>query len=366
MAEKLYIVDTTLRDGEQAPGVSFTIEEKINIAKLLDSMGVDVIEAGIPAMGSLEIETIQEIIKICQTSEVITWNRLKIEDIEASIKSNVKSVHISVPSSDIQIWNKLKKDKNWVLKEVENILDFTHKKGLKISFGAEDSSRADEEFLNELYLVAVRNGASRIRYADTLGILTPLEVFEKIEKIRKKINVDIDFHGHNDFGMATANGLMAFKAGAKFISCSVNGLGERAGNTALDEIVMAVKYLENGYSDINIKKFMKLSEIVAEYSGRKIWESKPFVGEKVFSHESGIHVDGIIKFPSNYEFYPPEDIGRTREIVIGKHSGIASLSSKLNEMGIKVSKQETENILKLYKEGLEKDKNRDIMTILCK
>ncbi len=362
MSRELCIVDTTLRDGEQAPGVAFTREEKVEIAKFLDSIGVDVIEAGIPAMGEMEIETIKEIVSVCKNAEVITWNRLKKSDIDDSIKTGVKMVHISAPASDIQIWNKLHKDRKWILKEVENVLGYANSKGLKISFGAEDSSRANLNFLDKLYETAVKNGATRVRYADTLGILTPFEVLDKIKRIRKKLNVEIDFHGHNDFGMATANAVAAFRAGAEYISCSVNGLGERAGNTPLDEIVMAVRYLEKGYSKINIKKFMELAEIVEKSSGRKIWESKPIVGRRVFSHESGIHVDGIIKLPENYEFYPPEEVGRTREIVLGKHSGTAAVVMKLKEVGITVSKLQAADILKRYKNSL----GTDAMENMCK
>lgn len=364
MAKELFIVDTTLRDGEQAPGVAFTREEKVEIAKFLDGIGVNVIEAGIPAMGEIETETIKEIVSQCKNAEIITWNRLKKSDIDASIKTGVKMVHISAPASDIQIWNKLQKDRKWVLKEVQDVLGYAKSKGLEISFGAEDSSRADRNFLDKLYKTAVKSGATRVRYADTLGILTPFEVLERIKKIRKKLNVGIDFHGHNDFGMATANAVAAFRAGAEYISCSVNGLGERAGNTPLDEIVMAVRYLEKGDSDINIKKFMELAEIVEKSSGRKIWDSKPVVGRRVFSHESGIHVDGIMKSPENYEFYSPEEIGRTREIVLGKHSGASAVVMKLKEVGITVSKLQAADILRRCKDNLGTEAIGDVCKLL--
>lgn len=366
MSKELYIVDTTLRDGEQAPGVAFTREEKVEIAKFLDSIGVNVIEAGIPAMGEDETETIKEIVSVCKNSEIITWNRLKKSDIDASLKTGVKMVHISAPASDIQIWNKLQKDRKWVLKEVEDVLSYANSKGLEISFGAEDSSRANVDFLDKLYETAVKSGATRVRYADTLGILTPFEVLERVKRVRKKLNVGIDFHGHNDFGMATANAVAAFRAGAEYISCSVNGLGERAGNTPLDEIVMAVRYLEKGHSDINIKKFMELAEIVEKSSGRKIWDSKPVVGRRVFSHESGIHVDGIMKSPENYEFYPPEEVGRTREIVLGKHSGASAVVMKLKEMGIIVSKLQAADILNKIKDNIGKDNTEEIWNFCIK
>lgn len=331
MNEKIYIVDSTLRDGEEAAGVSFTGPEKIKIAMLLEEANVDIIEAGIPAMGKKEIETLREINRRVKKSEIITWNRAKKEDIDASIDTGCRCIHISAPSSDIQILSKLGKNREWVIEKVEEVVKYSVKNGLIVSFGAEDSSRADERFLEKLYKTAVKSGAKRIRYADTLGILTPFEAYEKMAKLKKKIDAEIDFHGHNDFGMATANALGAFKGGAKYISCSMNGLGERAGNTPLEEIVTAVKYLLKKRVDVDIKKLVEISKVVESCSGRRIWESKPVVGKMVFSHESGIHVDGLIKNPKNYEFFPPEEIGREREIVLGKHSGRSAVIQKLQE-----------------------------------
>jgi len=303
--QDFFIVDTTLRDGEQTAGVSFSQKEKLVIAKKLDEAGVDIIEAGIPAMGTEEINRIRKIIELDLKATILTWNRLNIDDINKSILCGAKHVHISAPASDIQINKKLNKNKKWVLEKIKEVVTYSVNKGLVVSVGAEDASRAESNYLLELFTTAEEYGATRVRYADTLGILDPFSTYENIKYIKDNLDIEIDFHGHNDFGMATANTISAYKAGAKHLSCCVNGLGERAGNAALEEVVMALKYIYKCNTSFDIKKIQKLSKIVEKASGRKIHESKPFVGKSVFSHESGIHVDGLMKDSSNYEFFRP-------------------------------------------------------------
>ncbi|PRX30410.1 homocitrate synthase NifV [Orenia metallireducens] len=341
-----YILDTTLRDGEQSAGVSFSKKEKIDIACKLDELGVDVIEAGIPAMGTEEKEVLKEIISLDLNAEILAWNRMKIEDIDQSLDCGFKNIHISAPASDIQLKHKLKKDRGWLLAELTKVINYAIKKGCMVSVGAEDASRADIDFLIQLYKVAQKEGAVRVRYADTIGALDPLATYDNIKKIREAIDLEVDFHGHNDFGMATANALSAFKAGAKYISCTVNGLGERAGNTALEEIVMSLKCIEGCESDFKIKGLKELSKLVEDSSGRRISIDKPVVGDGVFSHESGIHVDGLLKNPSTYEFLSPGDLGRERKFVIGKFSGVSSILHKYKELGISLSEDEANKVLR--------------------
>ncbi|MFZ7132538.1 MAG: homocitrate synthase/isopropylmalate synthase family protein [Eubacteriales bacterium] len=318
---KLHIVDTTLRDGEQTPGVAFTSDAKIEIAKALCDLGVDIIEVGIPIMGQEEVRAIGRVAELNLKSTLLTWNRLNTKDIDASLQTGVKNVHISVPSSFIQIDKKLRKTSDEVLLEVGHVVEYSIKKGCTVSLGAEDASRADENFLLKLYHVALDAGASRLRYADTLGKLNPFDTLRIIQSIKDKLNSELDFHGHNDFGMATANALAAFKGGAHFISCSVNGLGERAGNTPLEEIVMALYYMEKCETTIQIDKLIPISKLVESYSGRITNPGKPIVGEEVFSHESGIHVDGLMKDIHTYQYLDPVLLGRTNQFVLGKHSG---------------------------------------------
>jgi homocitrate synthase NifV len=347
--QDFFIVDTTLRDGEQTAGVSFLEKDKILIAKKLDEAGVDIIEAGIPAMGLDEINRIRKIIELDLKAIILTWNRMNIDDINKSILTGTKNVHISVPASDIQINKKLNKNRKWVIEKLKEAITYSKEKNLVVSIGAEDASRAEFDYLLELFAIAKEFGATRIRYADTLGILDPFSTYENIKNIKDNLDIEIDFHGHNDFGMATANAISAYKAGAKYISCCVNGLGERAGNTALEEIIMALKYILNCETDFDFKKIPELSNLVERASGRKLHSSKPIVGKEVFSHESGIHVDGLVKNTENYEFFAPEDISRKRNIVLGKFSGIASIIYKFNEMGLQINKKNAQIILKIVK-----------------
>lgn len=347
--QDFFIVDTTLRDGEQTAGVSFTEKDKLAVAKKLDEAGVDIIEAGIPAMGIDEINRIKKIIELDLKATILTWNRLNIEDINKSILSGAKNIHISVPASDIQINKKLNKNRKWVLEKIKEVVSYSLDKNLVVSIGAEDASRAELDYLLELFNTAEEFGAIRVRYADTLGILDPFSTYENIKYIKNHLDIEIDFHGHNDFGMTTANAMSAYKAGAKYISCCVNGLGERAGNTALEEIIMVLKYILKCNTNFDIKKFQELSNLVENASGRKIHESKPFVGKEVFSHESGIHVDGLMKDSGTYEFFSPKDIGRERNVILGKFSGVSSVMYKYNELGIQINKEQAYKILNKVK-----------------
>lgn len=334
MRKKLTVIDTTLRDGEQSAGVAFSHKEKLNIAKHLDQLGVDIIEAGIPAMSKHEQMTVSDIMDLGLNAEILTWNRMKIADIQAAMATGGSHIHISVPVSDLHITKKLGLTRDKLLYEYEKVLDYCYGHDLNVSIGGEDASRADEKFLATVYGKGIEYGVRRIRYADTISALTPFTAFEKtrelIDNIAGYLGVErnelmsdllIDFHGHNDLGMGTANALGAYKAGARGISCSVNGLGERAGNTPLEEIVLALELLEDVSCNIKAKEIMRVSKLVENYSGRTLQESKPIVGGLVFSHEAGIHVDGLLKDRKIYTFVDPKPLGRRHSFVKGKHSG---------------------------------------------
>lgn len=353
---KAKIVDTTLRDGEQTAGVVFLKKEKIDIAKKLDEIGVHIIEVGIPSMGKEEIQRIREINDLGLKSTLLTWNRMKTEDIDSSLALGIKNVHLSIATSDIQIKNKLNLSKLEVLYLMKRTVEYAVRKGCMVSIGAEDASRTDINYLIEFFKLARDAGARRVRYADTLGILDPLSTYNIIGKIVKSLSMDIDFHGHNDFGMATANAFSAYRAGATHISCTVNGLGERAGNTPLEEIIMALEYIECEKTDIDLKKIMEISSLVERASGRALSLSKPIVGKEIYSHESGIHVDGLLKNRKNYEYYNPEDIGRKHNIVIGKFSGRAAIINEYRERGINITQKQSDNILNLLRENYNNNK----------
>jgi homocitrate synthase NifV len=342
----ILIDDTTLRDGEQTAGVVFANEEKVRIARLLNEIGVHQIEVGIPAMGGDEKKTIKHIAGLDLDASLLAWNRAVVEDIKHSIDCGVGAVAISMSASDIHIEHKLKKSRQWVLEQIKTAVDFAKSKGLYVSVNAEDASRADLEFLVRFARSARECGADRLRFCDTVGILDPFDTFNVISYLKRMVDIDIETHTHNDFGMATANAIAGLKAGANYVNTTVNGLGERAGNAALEEVVMALKYISKVDLNLKTERFRELSEYVAGASSRTIPAWKPIVGTNVFAHESGIHADGVIKNPLNYEVFSPEEVGLERQLVIGKHSGSHAIKLKFQEFGIEISDMESADILK--------------------
>ncbi len=344
---KIKIDDTTLRDGEQTAGVVFANQEKVRIARLLDEVGVHQIEVGIPAMGGDEKKTIKHIAGLGLGASILAWNRAVIEDLRQSLDCGVNAVAISMSASDIHIEHKLKKSRAWVLDSIKRAVDFAKEHDLYVSVNAEDASRADLEFLVRFARAAREQGADRIRFCDTVGILDPFDTFNVISFLRKNVDMEIEMHTHNDFGMATANALAGIKAGASYVNTTINGLGERAGNAALEEVAMALKYIAKVHMDLHTERFRELSEYVAGASARNIPVWKPIVGANVFAHESGIHADGVIKNPLNYEVFSPEEVGLERQLVIGKHSGSKSIQMKFKEFGIELDDAESREILRL-------------------
>lgn len=331
---QVIVADTTLRDGEQTAGVVFSNKEKQFIARMLDEMGVQELECGIPAMGKAEQQTIRELVDLGLNARLMTWNRALIPDIQASLDCGITAVDISLSVSDIHIAGKLKKSRNWVKNQLRTALAFAKKHQLYVSVGGEDSSRADMAFVGELLTIAEQEGADRFRFCDTLGILNPFTVFEQVSQLAASTSLELEVHTHNDLGMATANAIAGVKAGARFISTTVNGLGERAGNAALEEVVMALKYSCAIDPGIDTGRFAEISRYVAHASSRPVPHWKAVVGERVFSHESGLHTDGVLKNPHNYEGFSPEEVGLKRHFVLGKHSGRHGLEQKLQELNI--------------------------------
>lgn len=238
---EIRIVDTTLRDGEQKAGVALKLEDKIEIAKILNELGVFQIEAGIPSMGGDEKKSLQKIVELNLKSKISAWNRMSIKDIEQSVDCDVDIIHISVPASDIQISSKLKKSRSWVIDNMRRCVSYAKEKGFEVTLGLEDASRADFRFLIDICNKGLEEGASRIRYADTVGVLYPTRIYKEIEKLKNEVNVELEIHAHNDFGMALANSIAAAKAGASYIDCTFGGIGERAGNCNYSNFITASK-----------------------------------------------------------------------------------------------------------------------------
>ncbi|MDR1955200.1 MAG: homocitrate synthase [Candidatus Methanoplasma sp.] len=340
------VCDTTLRDGEQAAEIVFSNIEKYRIAQLLDEAGVQQIEAGIPAMGADEKKAVKHIAHMKLNASVLGWNRANIDDINTSLDCDVDSVAISLSSSDIQIKHKLNKSREWVLEQVALCVEHAKSHGVYISCNAEDASRADMDFLLQFAKTAKAAGADRLRYCDTIGREDPFRCAERVGRIIKEVKIDVEMHTHNDFGMATANCMAGVLAGARFLSTTVMGIGERAGNAPFEETVMACKHLFNKSTGIiDTLKMKDLAQFVSVASNREIPVSKPFLGANCFAHEAGIHADGIIKEAKNYEPYEPSEMGLERRIVIGKHSGRNTIVTKLSERGITLTDKEAIDLL---------------------
>ncbi len=342
----IIIDDTTRRDGEQTAGVVFSAKEKIAIARMLDAAGVQELECGIPAMGEEERDAIRALVALGLNARLITWNRAVVADIEASLACGVSAVDISLSVSDIMIANKIRKSREWVKEQLKCALGFAKAQGLYVSVGGEDASRADHSFLIELMEIARSLGADRFRFCDTLGILDPFATYEKVAALRRAVpGLDLEVHTHNDLGMATANAIAGIRAGARFVNTTVNGLGERAGNAPLEEVVMALKHACGIETGVDTHRFVELSRFVARASRRPVPAWKAVVGERVFSHESGLHADGVIKDPRNYEGYDPAEVGLRRFIVVGKHSGTSGVAHRLASLGVHASRAELQAMM---------------------
>lgn len=346
------IFDTTLRDGEQTPGISFTAEQKRTIARQLDKLGVDIIEAGTPITSKEEKEVVQLICDEGLSAKICGLARILTQDIDACVDCGVDMIHIFVPSSAIQRDHTTKMSEAQVKEQAYKMTRYVKERGFMCMFSAMDATRTRLEFLIDLYKTAEEAGADILNVPDTVGVSEPFAMYELVGEIYRAVKVPISIHCHNDFGLAVANSLAAVKAGASEVQVSVNGIGERAGNADLVETVMSLNSIYGLKTNIKTERLFEMAKLIERLTGIPIPVTKPVVGENAFSHESGIHTHGVMVRSDTFEpgIMTPEMVGHRRRIVLGKHTGKHSVAKKLSEIGMSPSKEELEEILERIKE----------------
>lgn len=379
MKRQIYIFDTTLRDGEQTPKVSLNPKEKLEIAKQLEGLGVDVIEAGFPMASNGDFEGVKLIAENIKNSTINALARANKKDIdrayEAIKKANKKRIHIFIATSELHMKYKLKMTREEVIDKVKTMVKYA--KGLvdDIEFSPEDGSRSDREFLYKVLETAIESGATVLNIPDTVGYSTPKEFGDLIKGIKENVkgieNVIISVHCHNDLGLAVANSLEAVENGATQVECAINGLGERAGNTALEEIVMALKTrgdIYNVYTNIKTENIYRVSSIVSHFSGVNVQPNKAIVGKNAFLHESGIHQHGVLENRETYEIMTPESVGfKTSNMILGKHSGRHAFEERVKELGCNLDDVKLNEAFKKFKDLADKKKevsDKDIEALI--
>ena len=344
-----WIIDTTLRDGEQAPGVVFSHQEKKHIARLLADTGVDEIEVGYPAIGPSEQQVISEIVSMKLPTRLTSWARANRKDIDLAARCGTEAVHISFPVSPLYL-GLMQKEYAWVSEQLHELVHYARSLFSFVSVGGQDATRASLRRLEQFVDDATAAGADRVRIADTVGVATPMSVTGLVAALRSRTAPPLEFHAHNDLGMATANAFTALEAGCQAVSVSVTGLGERAGNAALEELAMALAITERPGCRLDTTMLAVLCEAVSAASGRPIQEQKPVVGKSAFQHESGIHCAALLQDPLSYQPFLPSRVGRESfEMVIGKHSGSAAIREHFRKQGISLSRADSFEMLELVR-----------------
>jgi methanogen homocitrate synthase len=346
------ICDVTLRDGEQTPGVSFSCQEKVAIATKLDEIGIEVIEAGFPAVSENEKQCVKTIANLGLDARICGFSRAREADIQAAIDCDVDMVSIFIPTSELHVRVKFKKPREQVLEDALGMIDFARDHGVQVRFAAEDASRTDMPFLLEVYGRAAEHGAVLLSFADTVGCLIPSDMQRIMAGLVAAVDRPFCAHCHNDLGCAVANTITAAEAGAFQLHTTVNGIGERAGNASLEELLVALR-MKKGIDRYDLSHLSTLSHMVERYSGVTLPRNKPVTGELAFSHESGIHIAAILEDPATYEFFPPDLVGSERHFILGKHTGRKALEYVISSMGCELSEKQVCRVLDLVKDHSE-------------
>ena len=350
------IFDTTLREGEQTPGVVFTVEEKLEIARQLDKLGVDTIEAGFPASSDEEFKAVKGVAELGLRAEVCALARTLKSDVDQALKADVDAVHTFIGTSEWHLKYKLKITPDQAVERAVETIEYIKDHGVTCEFSCEDATRTDLNFLIRMYKAAVEAGADRINVPDTVGVMSPEAMKYLIGALKEHVKVPISVHCHNDLGMANANALAAVVAGANQVHVTVNGLGERAGHAALEVVVVALEALYGVKTKIRKEYLTETCRLVEKYSLVYNPPNYPIVGRNAFAHRSGIHVHGVIEEPITYEPFPPEYVGQTRRIVFGKHSGKHGVKALLEQFGVRATEEQLAKIAEQVRELGEKKK----------
>ena len=365
MPERVKILDTTLRDGEQTPNVALSSEDKVKIAQALDELGADIIEAGFPINSEGEADAVSRIAGAGLKAEICALCRASPGDIDAALACDVDSVHIFLATSKTHLEKKLKITQEEARDKAVAAVQYAKDHGLIAEFSCEDGTRTELGFLNVVHKAIQEVGVDRIDIADTVGVMTPTAMTQFVAEIKKSVKVPLAVHCHDDFGMSVANSLAGVLGGAEEVHCTINGLGERAGNAALEEVVMGLQAFYNVRTNINTRKMAFVSRLVSQLTGVAVQPNKAIVGENAFSHEAGIHVHGVMSECSTYEPMRPEIVGKERKFVIGKHSGVHSVDNKLREYGLELDKDQMKEVVTRVKKWAESGKKLDDAELLA-
>jgi len=365
LGTRIRVFDTTLRDGDQMPGIELDLEEKLYVARLLDGLRVDVIEAGFPASSRIDFETVRRVRREAQYSRVAGLARANPRDVDAAAEAEADIIHVFIATSDVHMRHKLRMSREEVVAAAAEAVERARSYGAEALFSAEDATRSDPSFLVEVYRAAVEAGARYINIPDTVGTATPWRMESLVSLVRRALPgwVRIDVHCHNDFGLAVANTLAGVKGGADGVQVTVNGFGERGGNAALEEVVAALHFLMGARTSVRLDQLTRVSREVARVFGVQLPPNKPVTGLNAFAHEAGIHVHGVLSNPATYEPMPPEAVGNRRRIVLGRHSGRAAVAHALEAMGYEPSRGLVDHILRRLKEHAPRVKKVDESTL---
>ncbi|QLH75448.1 MAG: 2-isopropylmalate synthase [Methanomassiliicoccales archaeon] len=358
-SERIMIFDTTLRDGEQTPGIALSVDDKVRIATALSELGVDVIEAGFPISSAGERESIRKIKEAGLEAKICGLARSSKSDIDAALECGLDYVHTFIATSDLHLKHKLNMTREQVKARAVGAIEYAKAHGMTVEFSCEDATRTDLDFLKEMHIAVQEAKVDKINLPDTVGTMSPPAMEYLVSELMEVTTVPLSVHCHNDFGLAVANSLAAVRCGARQVHVCMNGLGERCGNAALEETVMGITAFFGSSTNIRTERIGYTSKLVSRLTGVPIPDNKPIVGNNAFAHESGIHVHGVLKNPATYEAFCPELVGMTRNIVVGKHTGAHSVKEKLGQYGVSLTDEQVAEVVdkvkKLAASGKEVD-----------